>query len=122
MADYVRTQLIKLPMTAKRRKEVQNLSFQRILDAEESIRTWFGIEIFLDLKPEDRLFLNREFNRRHLLIHRAGRVDEEYLQRAGDTSVRLNQSIRIRSEEVKRLSKLLFPCACNYFEQFTSIS
>jgi DNA-directed RNA polymerase subunit RPC12/RpoP len=122
MADDVRSQLVTLPMTAKRRKEVERISFQRILEAEESIRTWFGVEIFIGLNAEDRSFLNREFNRRHLLIHCAGRVDEQYLQKTGDTSVRLNQTVRIRSGEVKRLSELLLQCARDYFDQFASIS
>jgi hypothetical protein len=110
MADDLRTQLLKLPMTAKRRKELERLSFQRIIEAEERLRNWFGIDIFNGLKQEDREFLNREFNRRHLLIHRAGRVDEEYLHKTGDTSVKLHQSIRIGSEEIPRLSDLLGQC------------
>jgi len=36
---------------------------------------------------------NREFNRRHLIVHKAGRVDEEYIQKTGDNSVKLNQTI-----------------------------
>jgi hypothetical protein len=88
-------------MTAKRRKEVENLSFQRIKEAEDRLRIWFGIEIFKNLKHEDEDFLNREFNRRHLLIHTAGRVDEEYIQKTGDDSVKVNQTIRIRSSEMR---------------------
>jgi hypothetical protein len=122
MADDLRTQLLKLPMTAKRRKELERLSFQRIIEAEERLRNWFGIDIFNGLKQEDREFLNREFNRRHLLIHRAGRVDEEYLHKTGDTSVKLHQSIRIGSEEIPRLSDLLRQCANNFFDQFSNIS
>ena len=122
MADDLRTQLLKLPMTAKRRKEVEKLSFQRVNEAEEMLRDWFGIEIFTGLKQEDGEFLNREFNRRHLLGHRAGRVDHEYLQKTGDTSVKLHQSIRIRSNEIARLSELLRQCANNFFDQFSTIS
>ena len=122
MVHDIRAQLVTLPMIAKRRKEVGSLSFQQIGQAEESIRKWFGIEIFFGLKPEDQRFLNREFNRRHLLVHRAGRVDDEYLQKTGDTSVKLHQSIRVQSSDVARLAKLLFQCAQNFFEQFSSIS
>lgn len=88
----------------------------------ERLRGWFAIEIFKGLNQEDPEFLNREFNRRHLIIHRAGRVDEEYLEKTRDTSVRLNQTLRIRSNEVARLSELLRQCANNFFDQFASIS
>lgn len=122
MADDIRGQLVTLPMVVKRRKEVEKLSFQQICQTEEMIRRWFGIEIFAGLKPEDREFINREFNRRHLLVHRAGRVDDEYLQKTGDTSVKLHQRIRVRSSDVVRLAKLLFQSAQNFFDQFSSIS
>lgn len=122
MADDLRDQLLKLPLTVKRRKEVANLSFQRIIEAEERLRTWFGIEILDGMKQDDGEFLNREFNRRHLIIHRAGRVDDEYLQKTGDTSVKLHQTIRIRSNELARLSELLRQCATNFFDQFASVS
>lgn len=45
MADNLRDQLFRLPMTAKRRKELERLSFQRIIEAEEKLRNWFGIDI-----------------------------------------------------------------------------
>jgi DNA-directed RNA polymerase subunit RPC12/RpoP len=122
MATDIQGQLVQLPMTVKRRKEVEKLSFQRITEAEEKLRNWFGIEIFNGLKQEDKEFLNREFNRRHLLTHRAGRVDEEYLRKTGDTSVKLHQTIRIRSADIARLSKLLHQCASNLFDQFSNIS
>jgi hypothetical protein len=122
MAADVRAQLLKFPMTTKRRKEVENLSFQRIREAEEALRTWFGMEIFKGLRVEDGEFLNREFNRRHLLIHKAGRVDEEYIQKTGDDSVKINQTIRVRSNEITRLSGLILQCANNLFEEFVGMS
>jgi len=39
---------------------------------------------------DDKTFLNRMFNRRHVLIHNGGRIDQEYLDNIGDTTVRLN--------------------------------
>jgi hypothetical protein len=122
MADDVRAQLLKIPMTARRRREVENVSFQQIKEAEEALRIWFGIEIFKGLKQEDREFLNREFNRRHLLTHKAGRVDAEYIEKTGDTSVVLNQTVRIRSKEIARSSELVRQCASNFFDEFVSMS
>ncbi len=47
------------------------------------------------------------FNRRHLFTHNAGRVDQEYLDNTGDTSVKLNQVLYVRSKEIKRLISLV---------------
>jgi hypothetical protein len=56
---------------------------------------WFGIKILEKFNEDDITFLNRMFNRRHLVIHTGNRVDEEYIKNTGDTTVRLNQVIRI---------------------------
>lgn len=40
--------------------------------------------------------------RRHLLIHNRGIVDQEYLDLSGDTSFALGERISIRSAEAKR--------------------
>jgi len=40
--------------------------------------------------------------RRHILIHNHGVVDQEYLNLSGDTSLALGERLRIRSAEAKR--------------------
>ena len=122
MANDLQKQLSLLPMTPKRRKELASLSFQQAEEANQSLEEWFGIDFLMDLKEEDRRFLTRIFNRRHLLVHKAGRVDEEYLRKTGDESVKLHQRIRVRSTEIARLSKLLRLCSSRLFKGFESIS
>ena len=63
--------------------------------ANERMNEWFGIKILEKFNEDDITFLNRMFNRRHLVIHTGNRVDEEYIKNTGDTTVRLNQVIRI---------------------------
>jgi DNA-directed RNA polymerase subunit RPC12/RpoP len=122
MADDIKAQLLRLPMVPKRREEVGLLSFQQIRRANEALQKWFGIDIFYRFKQDDQNFMHREFNRRHLIIHKAGRVDDEYIQKTGDSSVKLNQTIRVRSEDISRLSRLVLECGENLFEQFNSIT
>jgi hypothetical protein len=71
---------------------------------------------------DDKTFLNRMFNRRHVLIHNGGRIDQAYLDNTSDTSVRLNQKIVVRSNEIRRLIPLLRTCAQNLFQGFESIA
>jgi hypothetical protein len=40
--------------------------------------------------------------RRHILMHNGGVVDQDYLDLSGDTQARLGERIRIRSNEAKR--------------------
>ena len=118
LANIVRSHLMRLPLISKRRAELSRISFQRILNASEQIEQWFGIGILHDISDKDREFLNKMFNRRHVFTHNAGRIDQEYIDNTGDTSVRINQVIRLRSREIKRLIPLVLLCAQNLVTGF----
>jgi hypothetical protein len=122
MARDVQGQLHLFPATPKRKKDIQGMSFQNILKANDSLLNWFGFEMLFRFSDDDKTFLNRMFNRRHVLIHNGGRIDQEYLDNTGDTTVRLNQKIVVRSNEIRRLFPLLRTVAQNLFQGFESIA
>jgi DNA-directed RNA polymerase subunit RPC12/RpoP len=121
MARDIQKELIEVPMTPTRRNEVQQISFQQILKARESLRGFFAIDLFESITEGDQAFLNKMFNRRHVLTHNAGRVDQEYLDQAGDSSVELHEKIVVRSREISRLISLLKTIATNLFKGYESI-
>jgi hypothetical protein len=121
MARDIQSQLLLLPATPKRKKKIENLSFQSILKANASLQSWFGFEILFRFSADDQTFLNRMFNRKHVFVHNGGRIDQKYIDNTDDTTVRLNQKITVRSKEIDRLIPLLRNCASNLFEGFQSI-
>ena len=121
LANDVRMQLLRVPGTNKRKNELTNLSFQNVLEANEKLRSWFDIE-FLGLNAEDSAFLNRSFNRRHLFTHKSGVVDQVYLDRTGDTTVRLGQKITATAQEVKKLLGLTRVIGRKLFSGYESVS
>jgi hypothetical protein len=83
---------------------------------------WYGFGIFDKGFPDDdRKFVNKMFNRRHLIAHKGGRVDQEYLDNTGDTSVRLHEAIHVHSNEIRRLITLTNTAATNLIAGFDSI-
>lgn len=122
MARDIQKQLQLFPSTPKRKKDIEGMSFQNILKANDSLLNWFGFEILFRFPDQDRTFLNRMFNRRHVLTHNGGRIDQEYIDHTGDTTVRLNQKIDLRSSEIRRLIPLLRSMAQNLFQGFESIA
>jgi len=44
--------------------------------------------------------LRRMFQQRHLLAHREGVVDQDYIDRSGDTSYRVGQRLVVRDDAV----------------------
>jgi len=121
LANDMRKQLLQIPATKKRKEVFAGLSFQRVLKAHECLKNWYGIEILGGFADEDSVFLNKMFNRRHLAIHTGSRVDEEYMKNTDDASVRLNQIIRIDSNEIRRLIPLTGRAGKNLIHGYDSI-
>lgn len=81
--------------------------FQRVDDGSELWRTARG-KGYDDWLAEDELEdLRLLFQRRHLLQHTEGIVDQKYLDRTGDTKYQLGQRIVVREADVLRLLGLV---------------
>jgi Zn finger protein HypA/HybF involved in hydrogenase expression len=112
LAKHLRRKLLCVPMTSNRRKEVENLNFQKPLQADELLVRWFDIGLLewpgngiiprRIVPPSEVPFIKKMIQRRHILMHNDGLVDQEYLDLSGEANVRLDERIRIRSHEVRR--------------------
>lgn len=122
MANDIKARLALLPATPKRRRDIENLSFQRLAQARENILAWHAIDIFAGLNEADLKFLSKMLQRRHVFVHNGGRVDEDYLAKTGDTSVRLHQQLDVRRGEMDQLLPALRKCAANLFEGYEAIT
>jgi hypothetical protein len=112
LGKHLRRRLLGYPLTAVRRTQLQKLSFQQPLAADASLKEWYGVGLLewpgSDTNPKRVIaqseipFIRKMVQRRHILIHNGGVVDQDYLQLSGDTHVRLDERIEIRSNEAKR--------------------
>jgi hypothetical protein len=114
--------LAALPSTPRRRKAISELSLMSLKSADQRLREWYGFELLTGIDQAERDFVNTMFNRRHLFAHNGGKVDQEYLDKTGDTTVRLNEVIRVDSGEVRRLIGLVRQIAQNLQNGRDSIS
>lgn len=121
LANELKKFLLKNPMTDKRRADLNSLSFQRILNANDRMNDWFGFQILEGVNLDDRAFVNIMFNKRHLFTHNNGRVDQEYLDNTGDTKLRLNELVRFRSKEIKRLLPLIRQMSNNLTKGYLAV-
>lgn len=122
LANAVRRQLLRLPMTPRRRKDIEKINFQRLLEAFQSLDQYFGFRVTDGLSEDDLGFLKVAVNRRHILIHEAGRVDERYLQQTGDASVRLNETLHVNMDDATRTLALLWKCGTNLLSEWRSMT
>ncbi len=121
LANKLKVNLINIPSTPKRRSDIKQISFQRLLNAASALKAWFDIDIFKDISEVDQKFLNKMFNRRHIFTHNGGRVDEEYIKNTGEDDLRINQKIRFKSKEIKRLIPLVRKCSENLISGYEAI-
>jgi hypothetical protein len=125
LAKHLRRRVLCLPMTAKRRKQLEDLNFQRPLQADKSLVDWFDIGVLEwagnDITPKrtvltDSAFITKMLQKRHILIHSDGIVDQDYLDRSGDSGVRLDERIRVRSHEAKRFVETVRAMGANLLD------
>jgi hypothetical protein len=126
LAKHLRRKLLCLPMTANRRKQLENLNFQQPLNANTSLVQWFDIGMLewagngmappRSVSLTEVPFIKKMIQRRHILIHNRGLVDQEYLDLSGDTQVQLDERIRIRSQEAKRFVENIGVMAANLLD------
>jgi hypothetical protein len=84
-------------------EQAEHLSFQNIDRAREKVRTLFGFD-FADCITQDEWdSVSRSFQKRHVVAHRMGVVDQTYVDATGDRSVVVGRKMPIAQEEVEGL-------------------
>jgi len=91
----------------KSNDKIKPNTFQR-LDAGSDLWQAVGAEGYADVLSASELRrLHIYFHRRHLLAHREGIIDEQYIERTGDTRYALGQRIVVRPGHVIELVALV---------------
>jgi len=97
--------------------KAEAVSFQNLAGAQKNVQSLFGFDLSAGLLADEWLSLTRCFQKRHLLAHNMGIVDEEYLRKTNDPQARVGRKITILAEEVqamlgqtKRLGEFLASC------------
>jgi hypothetical protein len=126
LAKHLRRKLLRFPMTANRRRELEDVNFQQPLNADRLLKQWFDIGMLQwtgtrtnpkrEVPQSELHFIKVMVQKRHVLIHNGGVVDQEYLENTGDTTVQLDERIRIRSREAKRFLILVRDMARNLLD------
>lgn len=77
------------------------VSFQNIRRAHDALKLHFGFDAEAVLGAETMAALHRAFQKRHLLAHRMGVVDEDYLRQTADPEAHEGRRVTISASEVE---------------------
>lgn len=114
-SNAIKNQLLQLPATEDRKKEIKKISFQMLDESEKKVDHFFSIKISKGLSSDDLAFLRKMINRRHIIVHNSGIVDEQYLKKTEDSSVRMNERVKISVDDIKKTVRLLKVRGENFF-------
>jgi len=84
-----------------------SISFQNLARADARLSDLFRFQLATSVPAEDWQLALVAFQKRHVLAHRLGIVDEAYLRETSDKTAVLGRRIPIAREEVERVLKVV---------------
>lgn len=95
--------------------EALRISFQNLTAARQKVRALFKLDLAADLADYEWETVVRAFQKRHLLAHKMGVVDEEYIRKSGDANAIVGHKIRIGIGEVRQLVQMISRLADHFY-------
>jgi hypothetical protein len=92
---------------ASKPKALARLSFQDLDGARQKVMDAFSLDMSTLLAPADWDVARIAFQKRHVVAHRMGVVDSEYVRKTGDPRARLGQKVSLDPDEIERLAEIL---------------
>ncbi|MFA7255711.1 MAG: hypothetical protein WC133_06405 [Candidatus Omnitrophota bacterium] len=87
--------------------KVERVSFQNLESAKVTIFEMFGIDASAYLTSAEWQTAIRGFQKRHLIAHKMGVVDQSYITKTGDTQAVIGRRVRLEVVEVRELIPIL---------------
>ena len=84
-----------------------NLSFQNLAGVRTNLQTLFGFDIAAALETDEWQLAIRCFNKRHLLAHRMGVIDQKYIDATVDPAAVIGRRVAITSDDVRNLVEVV---------------
>jgi len=87
--------------------KAEKMSFQNLEGAKTTFLDLFGIDLSAEVASEEWRAAAIGFQKRHLVTHKLGVVDQEYITKTGDTRAVVGRKIGIGADEVKGLARII---------------
>lgn len=121
VSQYAKQLAVLVPMIERRRTRLQGQRFHDLSGVIEDLKNWFGIDLDSGVTAPNVALAERMFHRRHVYEHNGGEVDQRYIDKSGDTSVKIKQMIRETPQDGHTLLTILLAMAQNLHNGFHEI-
>lgn len=102
--------------------QAERVSFQNLAGASKRFVDLFGIDLSTQVEPEEWQAAVVAFQKRHLIAHRMGVVDQNYVDKTGDSLAVVGRKIVVDADEVKRLLRTLNTLAAHTAERLQALT
>ncbi len=99
-------------------KKAEATSFQNLLKARSSVNSIFGYDLAGGLDSGEWEFLIKMFQKRHLLVHTMGVIDQQYVDITHDHTAVVGRKIGVGADEVKKVIGLVLKIGTGFVEHF----
>ena|SRR5438552_444975 len=92
---------------ARNPARVEKMSFQNLEGAKTTFLDLFGMDLSADIVAEEWRAAVSGFQKRHLVTHKLGVVDQEYITKTGDARAVVGRKIGLDADEVRGLARII---------------
>lgn len=86
---------------------VERTSFQNLEGAKSNVLDIFGVDLSAHVTADEWRSAVRAFQKRHLVAHNMGIVDEKYITKTGDIQAIVGRKVSIEADEVRGLARIV---------------
>ncbi len=101
--------------------QAEKIRFQNLIGARSSLRQYFGFDLAGGLTQAEWELAIRCFQKRHVLEHRSGVVDEDYKARAKDPKAIVGRKVSLSKNEVRRLNNVVCSLGTRVFAEMEKL-
>lgn len=102
--------------------QAEKISFQNLLGAQRNVQKYFGFDMATALTAQELEMAIRCFQKRHVLEHRSGVVDEEYKAKANDPKAIVGRKVGLSKDEVRRLIGVVRRLGAHVYSEMEKLS
>ena len=92
---------------ARNSQAAGRLRFQNLETAKAGLQEAFGVGLDAGISREEWCVDATAFQKRHLVAHKLGVIDQQYIDSTGDTMAVIGRKVRVSVDEVRNLSQLI---------------
>lgn len=101
--------------------QAEKVRFQNLEGAKENVSKLFGFDLSAQLEPDEWQAVNRGFQKRHIVAHNMGVVDQEYIDKTSDSDAAPGRKIMITEQDVRSTAAVVRKIAHGFAQGITKI-